>query len=65
MKVEVPIQKPCSLEVLVPHIIKPKNYGTKIDYNNSRERLNLLFNDISIKMILNMQKEARDRHKAD
>ena len=40
------IQKSWNLKILVPHIIKPRFYQTKMKQNNSPELLNLLFNQI-------------------
>ena len=43
------IQKSWNLEVLVPHIIKPKFHQTKIDQNNYPELLNLFSKHIFYK----------------
>ena len=43
----VKIQKSWNLEALVPHIIKPKFYSTKIDPNNFPELSNLSKNRLN------------------
>ena len=47
--------------VLVPHIIKPRFYWTKIDQNSSPELLNLLFKHIFHKNITKHNKTSHIR----